>query len=105
MMMTVSLEHYLVLAAVLFAVGLYGALTKRSAMVILMCIEIMLNAVNITLVAFSRFITPVEMTGQLFAIFSIVVAAAEVTVGLAIIIAIYRHFEGIDTENINLLKW
>lgn len=103
--MTVSLEHYLVLAAVLFAVGLYGALTKRSAMVILMCIEIMLNAVNITLVAFSRFITPVEMTGQLFAIFSIVVAAAEVTVGLAIIIAIYRHFEGIDTENINLLKW
>jgi NADH:ubiquinone oxidoreductase subunit K len=105
MMMTVGLEHYLVLAAVLFAVGLYGALTKRSAMVILMCIEIMLNAVNITLVAFSRFITPVEMTGQLFAIFSIVVAAAEVTVGLAIIIAIYRHFEGIDTENINLLKW
>ncbi len=103
--MTVGLEHYLVLAAVLFAVGLYGALTKRSAMVILMCIEIMLNAVNITLVAFSRFITPVEMTGQLFAIFSIVVAAAEVTVGLAIIIAIYRHFEGIDTENINLLKW
>lgn len=103
--MTVGLEHYLILSAVLFAIGLYGALAKRSALVILMCIELMLNAVNITLVAFSRYITPVALTGQVFSIFSIVAAAAEVTVGLAIIIAIYRHYKGIDTSNINLLKW
>ncbi len=105
MNMTAGLEHYLLLAAVLFSIGLYGALSRRSALVILMCIEIMLNAANITLLAFSRFITPAVLTGQVFAIFSIVVAAAEVTVGLAIIIAVYRHYEGVDTNNINLLKW
>ena len=104
-MMTIGLEHYLGLSALLFAIGLYGALSRRSAMVILMCIELMLNAVNITLVAFSRFITPADLTGQVFSIFSIVVAAAEVTVGLAIIIAVYRHFEHIDTTHINLMKW
>jgi NAD(P)H-quinone oxidoreductase subunit 4L len=103
--MTVSLEHYLVLSAVLFSIGLFGALSRRSAIVILMCIEIMLSACNITLVAFSRFITPAELTGQVFAIFSIVVAAAEVTVGLAIIIAIYRKYESIDVNKTNLLKW
>jgi NAD(P)H-quinone oxidoreductase subunit 4L len=103
--MTVGLEHYLILSSILFAIGLYGALVKRSALVILMCIELMLNAVNITLMAFSRFITPIALTGQVFSIFSIVVAAAEVTIGLAIIIAIYRHYEGIDTSGINLLKW
>jgi NAD(P)H-quinone oxidoreductase subunit 4L len=103
--MTISLEHYLVLSAVLFSIGLFGALSRRSAIVILMCIEIMLSACNITLVAFSRFITPAELTGQVFAIFSIVVAAAEVTVGLAIIIAIYRKYESIDVNKTNLLKW
>jgi NADH:ubiquinone oxidoreductase subunit K len=104
-MMIIGLEHYLVLSALLFAIGLYGAFSRRSAVVILMCIELMLNAVNVSLVAFSRFITPAALTGQVFSIFSIVVAAAEVTVGLAIIIAIYRHFEGIDATRINLLKW
>jgi NAD(P)H-quinone oxidoreductase subunit 4L len=103
--MTISIEHYLVLSAVLFGIGLFGALSRRSAIVILMCIEIMLSACNITLVAFSRFITPAELTGQVFAIFSIVVAAAEVTVGLAIIIAIYRKYESIDVGKTNLLKW
>jgi NAD(P)H-quinone oxidoreductase subunit 4L len=103
--MTIGLTHYLMLSAILFGIGLYGALSRRSAVVILMCIEIMLSAGNIALVAFSRFVTPVDFTGQVFAIFSIVVAAAEATVGLAIIIALYRQNETIDAANTNLLKW
>ncbi len=103
--MSLGLEHYLVLSAALFSIGLYGALTKRSAVVILMSIELMLNATNIALVAFSRYIVPVLLTGQVFTIFSIVVAAAEATVGLAIIMAIYRSRETIDTTKIDLMKW
>jgi len=100
-----GLEHYLILSAILFSIGLYGALTKRNAVIILMCIELMLNAVNITMVAFSRYIVPLLLTGQIFAIFIIVVAAAEVAVGLAIILAIYRGLETIDATKINLMKW
>jgi NADH:ubiquinone oxidoreductase subunit K len=100
-----SLEHYLVLATVLFSIGLYGALAKRSAIVILMSIELMLNAVNIAMVAFSRYIVPQLLTGQVFAIFIMVVAAAEAAVGLAIIIAIYRGWETIDATKIDLMKW
>jgi len=103
--MTLGLEHYLILSAILFSIGLYGALTKRNAIIILMCIELMLNAVNITMVAFSRYVVPELLTGQVFAIFVMVVAAAEVAVGLAIILAIYRGFEGIDATKINLMKW
>jgi NAD(P)H-quinone oxidoreductase subunit 4L len=103
--MSVGLEHYLILAAILFSIGLYGALTKRNAIVILMCIELMLNAVNIAMVAFSRYIVPLQLTGQVFVIFIMVVAAAEVAVGLAIIIAIYRHRETIDATKIDLMKW
>jgi len=103
--MTIGLEHYLVLSAVLFSIGLYGVLAKRNAVIILMCVELMLNAVNITLVAFSRYVVPAALTGQVFAIFVIVVAAAEVAVGLAIIFAIYRGREDIDVSKINLLKW
>ncbi len=103
--MPLSLEHYLILAAILFTIGLYGALTKRNAVIILMCIELMLNAVNITMVAFSRYIVPEMLTGQVFAIFVMVVAAAEVAVGLAIILAIYRGFETIDASKIDLMKW
>jgi NADH:ubiquinone oxidoreductase subunit K len=103
--MTVGLGHYLILATLLFSIGLYGALAKRNAIVILMSIELMLNAVNIAMVAFSRYIVPVLLTGQVFAIFIIVVAAAEATVGLAIIIAIYRNRETIDATRINLMKW
>ena len=103
--MTLDLEHYLVLSAILFAIGLFGALTKRNAVVILMCIELMLNAVNITMVAFSSYIVPLLLTGQVFAIFVMVVAAAEVAVGLAIILAIYRGLETIDASKINLMKW
>jgi len=99
------LEHYLILSAILFSIGLYGALTKRNAVIILMCIELMLNAVNITMVAFSRYIVPELLTGQVFAIFIMVVAAAEVAVGLAIILAIYRGLETIDATKIDLMKW
>jgi NAD(P)H-quinone oxidoreductase subunit 4L len=101
----VGLEHYLILAAVLFSIGLYGTMAKRNAIVILMSIELMLNAVNIALVAFSRYITPLLLTGQVFTIFVMVVAAAEVAVGLAIIISIYRYRETIDATKINLMKW
>jgi NADH:ubiquinone oxidoreductase subunit K len=103
--MSIGLEHYLILSTVLFAIGLYGALAKRNAVVILMCIEIMLNAVNIAMVAFSRFITPAALTGQIFAIFIIVVAAAEAAVGLAIVISIYRNRETIESTDIDLMKW
>jgi NAD(P)H-quinone oxidoreductase subunit 4L len=101
----IGLQHFLILAAVLFCIGLYGALTKRNAIVILISIELMLNAVNIAMVAFSRYMTPEALTGQVFAIFIMVVAAAEVAVGLAIIISIYRSRETIDTHKIDLMKW
>jgi len=102
---SIGLEHYLILSAVLFSIGLYGALAKRNAIIILMSIEIMLNAVNIAMVAFSRYITPALLTGQIFAIFIMVVAAAEAAVGLAIIIAIYRNRDTIESTKINLMKW
>jgi len=103
--MSIGLDHYLILSAVLFSIGLYGALVKRSAVVILMSIEIMLAAVSIAMVAFSRYIVPALLTGQVFVIFIMVVAAAEAAVGLAIIIAIYRNRETIDSNDINLMKW
>jgi NAD(P)H-quinone oxidoreductase subunit 4L len=101
----VSLEHYLVLSAILFSIGLYGALAKRNAIIILMSIELMLNGVNVAMVAFSRYIVPLLLTGQIFAIFIMVVAAAEAAVGLAIIITIYRHRDSVDATEINLMKW
>ena len=103
--MTIGLEHYLILSAILFSIGLYGASSKHNAIVILLCIEIMLSAVNVALVAFSRYIVPTQLTGQVFAIFAIAVAAAETAVGLAIIIAIYRSRETIDAGKIDLMKW
>ncbi|MCL2150115.1 MAG: NADH-quinone oxidoreductase subunit NuoK [Dehalococcoidia bacterium] len=103
--MTIGLEHYLALSAVLFGIGLFGALSRRSALVILMCIEIMLNAANLALVGFARYTTAEALTGQAFAAFGIIVAAAEVTVGLAVIIALFRHYEHISVDKTNLLKW
>ena len=103
--MAVGLIHYLVLSAILFSIGLYGVLAKRNAVIILMCIEIMLNAVNITLVAFSRYVTPLALTGQVFAIFVMAVAAAEAAVGIAIIITIYRNREIINIDKFDLTKW
>jgi len=102
-----SIEHYLILSAVLFCIGLYGALAKRNAIVILMCDEIMLNAVNIALVAFSRYLAPdvVVLTGHVFAIFVMTVAAAEAAVGLAIIITIYRSRRVVDVQEVDSMKW
>ena len=102
--MSVGLEHYLVLSAVLFAIGLYGALAKRNTIAILLCIEIMLNAVNIALVAFSRYVAPQMLTGQVFVIFIMAVAAAEAAVGLAIIMAIYRRKGTVDPTEIDSMK-
>ncbi|MEE8471387.1 MAG: NADH-quinone oxidoreductase subunit NuoK [Dehalococcoidia bacterium] len=105
--MDVGLEHYLILSAILFSIGLYGALAKRNAVAILMCIEIMLNAVNIAMVAFSRYLVAdvVVLTGHVFAIFIMTVAAAEAAIGLAIIITVYRNRHSIDVEQANLMKW
>ncbi len=100
-----ELMHYLTLAAILFSIGFYGILTRRNAIAILMSLELMFNAANINLVAFNRFTTPDGFTGQIFAIFVVVVAAAEATVGLAIVILIYRNWRHIDADRVNLLKW
>ena len=104
--MSVGLTHYLILSGILFSIGLYGALAKRNAVGILMCIEIMLNAVNIALVAFSRFLVPdvVILTGHVFALFIMVVAAAEAAVGLAIVITLYRSRESVNVEDADSMK-
>ncbi len=100
----IPLTWYLILAAGLFSIGLYGALARRNAVGVLMGIELMLNAVNINLVAFWRFGAMAEMTGQLFAIFVISVAAAEAAVGLALVIAIYRQRRTVNVEEIDSMK-
>jgi NADH-quinone oxidoreductase subunit K len=102
--MPVPLTYFLILAAAMFCIGLYGALVRRNAVGILMALELMLNAVNINLVAFSRAVTPTLLTGQIFAIFVIAVAAAEAAVGLAIIIALYRSRKSINADEIDLMK-
>ncbi len=99
------LIQYLSLAAVLFSIGLYGMVVSRNAVRVLMSIELMLNAVNINLVAFARYVDPIQVKGQLFAIFVITVAAAEAAVGLAIVLSIYRNTSTVDMERFNLLKW
>ncbi|MGZ8606331.1 MAG: NADH-quinone oxidoreductase subunit NuoK [Actinomycetota bacterium] len=93
----------LTFSAVLFATGVYGVLARRNAVLVLMSIELMLNAVNVNLVAFSQALG--QLTGQVFALFVIAVAAAEVGIGLAIVILIYRNRETINVDEVNLLKW
>src|SRR3989449_7861432 len=100
---TVRLPFLLIFAAVLFAAGVYGVLARRNAVLVLMSIELMLNAVNVNLVAFSAFLR--QLTGQIFALFVITVAAAEIGIGLAIVILIYRNRETINVDDVNLLKW
>jgi NADH-quinone oxidoreductase subunit K len=100
----VPLEWYLVVAAALFCLGLYGALSRRNAVAVLMGVELMLNAVNINLIAFGRYVVPLAVTGQVFAIFVLAVAAAEAAVGLALIIAIYRSRDTVNLEDIDLMK-
>ncbi len=100
-----ALVRYLSLAAVLFSIGVYGMVVSRNAVRVLMSIELMLNAVNINLVAFARYVDPNLIRGQLFAIFILTVAAAEAAVGLAIVLAVYRNMSTVDMERFNLLKW
>jgi NADH:ubiquinone oxidoreductase subunit K len=103
--MDVPLTWYLLVAAALFCTGIYGVLSRRNAVAILMGIELMLNAVNINLVAFWRYVGPEAMAGQVFVIMVYTVAAAEAAVGLALIIAIYRSRNTVVAEDVNLLKW
>ena len=95
------LAESLGLSAILFVIGVVGVLTRRNAIIIFMCVELMLNAVNLTFVALSRYY---GMGGQIFVLFVMTVAAAEAAVGLAIIISIFRHKETVDLRNINILK-
>ncbi len=99
----IRLPLVLTFAAALFATGVYGVLARRNAVLVLMSIELMLNAVNINLVAFSQHLQ--QLTGQVFALFVIAVAAAEVGIGLALVILIYRNRETINVDEVNLLKW
>jgi NADH:ubiquinone oxidoreductase subunit K len=99
----IRLPIVLIFSALLFSAGVYGVLARRNAILVLMSIELMLNAVNVNLIAFSQQLH--QLTGQVFALFVIAVAAAEVGIGLAIVILIYRNRESINVDEINLLKW
>jgi len=114
----IPVYHVLVVTSIIFSIGLYGALSRRNAIGILMSLELMLVAGNINLVAFNNMIGPqytlqafsaaqdvLSPVGQIFVIFVITIAACEVSLGLALIIAMYRHYRSIDIDNINLLKW
>ena len=98
----ISVYHYMSVAAILFAMGTYGVLTRRNAIVIFMCIELMLNSVNLTFISLSSHLQ--SMDGQIFVFFVMTVAAAEAAVGLALMIAFYRNRDSIDVEDINLMK-
>lgn len=100
-----QLQYFLLLAAALFCIGIYGLITSRNAVRVLMSIELLLNAVNLNLISFSNFLDRASLKGQVFAVFVITVAAAEAAVGLAIILSIYRNRDTIDMEQFNLLKW
>jgi NADH-quinone oxidoreductase subunit K len=106
----IDIQYWLVLSALLFSIGAYGVLTRKNAIVVLMSIEIMLNAANINLVAFSSYSSVLhggdfDPSGQAIALLSIAIAAAEVAVGLAIILSVYRRYQTIDVDKINILRW
>ena len=92
----------LILACILFALGVFGVLVRRNAIILFMCVELMLNAVNLAFVVFSR---QAGIEGQVFVFFVMAVAAAEAAVGLALVIAIFRHIDSVDMKNFNLLRW
>lgn len=98
-----NLNSYLIVSAILFAIGSIGVLTRKNVIVMFMCIELMLNAVNLTFVAFSRYLG--NLDGQIFVFFIMTVAAAEAAVGLALIIAFYNNKDSIDVDDVNLMKW
>ncbi len=103
MINTIPLEFYLILSGVIFTIGAIGVLTRRNAIIIFMCIELMLNSVNLSLVAFSSFLG--ETSGQIFVFFVMAVAAAEAAVGLAIVLALFRNKKTLYVDEINVLKW
>ena len=100
--MNVSIEHYLVLSAILFVIGAYGVIARKNLIIVLMSLELMLNSANLAFVAFSRALG--DMTGHVFMIMSITVAAAEVAVGLALLVSIYSHRETLDIDVLKILK-
>lgn len=102
-MVSIGLEWYLGLSAILFCIGVAGVLTRRNILIIFMSIELMLNAVNLTFIAFGRYLPNID--AQVFVFFIMAVAAAEVAVGLAIIVTIFRQKESIDIDKINIMKW
>jgi len=101
----IPLEHFLVVSAIVFSIGIYGVLTRRNAVLILMSVELMLNAASINMVAFAAYTSPQVMTGIIFAVFIITVAAAEVGLALAIILRIFRNRGTSNVDEVNQLKW
>ena len=101
----IPLYWYIIVGAALFSIGIYGALARRNALAILMAIELILNAVNLNLVAFWRYLTPNIVAGKVFVLVVFAVAASEVAVGLALIISIYRRRHTIAVEEIDMMKW
>ena len=99
----ITVNHYLMLSAILFAIGTFGVLTRKNAIVIFMCIEVMLNSVNLTFIALSRHVG--NLDGQIFVFFVMTVAAAEAAVGLALIIAFFRNKESVEVDDFKILKW
>ncbi len=99
----ITVNHYLMLSAILFAIGTFGVLTRKNAIVIFMCIEVMLNSVNLTFIALSRHVG--NLDGQIFVFFVMTVAAAEAAVGLALMIAFFRNKESIEVDDFKILKW
>lgn len=103
-MSSVPLSAYLALALILFCIGLYGALTKRNTVIVLISIELMLNAVNINLVAFSKLGAAPTINGQIFALFVMAIAAAEAAIGLAILIALFKNHKTVNIDQMNTMK-
>lgn len=100
--MEITVEHYLVLSAILFLIGAFGVMTRKNVLIVLMCLELMLNSANLAFIAFSKALD--DMTGHVFMIMSLTVAAAEVAVGLALVVAIYKYKESLDIDLMKLLK-
>ena len=100
----ITLQHFLLLSAGLFSIGLFGVITRRNAVGVLMGLELMLNAVNLNLVAFNAFLHRSAFTGQMFALFTITIAAAEATVGLALVVSLFRARRSVRVEDADLLK-
>ena len=101
----VTLEHYLILSLALFSIGLMGSLYRKNVVIILMSIELMLNGINLSLVAFSRYLIPSELVGHIFVLFIFTIAAVEVAIALAILMVIFYKKNSINSSDLNLLKW